>query len=89
MMAVAPFGIFVALVGFVGILSQNRKVLSIYTILLWPLFGLITAVGYICYRRLHVSLYQKLKFSWINEYSRDDRLVIQNAVSFSVFNISS
>ncbi|KAG0032200.1 hypothetical protein BGZ81_011455 [Podila clonocystis] len=81
MMAAAPLGIFVALIGFVGILSQNRKVLSIYTILLWPLFGLITAVGYICYRRLHVSLYQKLKFSWINEYSRDDRLVIQNALS--------
>ncbi|KAF9328285.1 hypothetical protein BG006_008514 [Podila minutissima] len=81
MMAAAPFGIFVALIGFVGLLSQNRKVLSIYTILLWPLFGLITAVGYICYRRLHVSLYQKLKFSWINEYSRDDRLVIQNALS--------
>jgi hypothetical protein len=82
MMAAAPFGIFVALIGYIGLLSQNRKILSIYTILLWPLFALITSVGYISYRRLHVSLYQKLKFSWINEYSRDDRLVIQNAVSF-------
>lgn len=81
MMAAAPFGIFVSLIGYIGILSQNRKVLSIYTILLWPLFALITSVGYICYRRLHVSLYQKFKFSWINEYSRDDRLVIQNALS--------
>ncbi|GJJ72951.1 hypothetical protein EMPS_05309 [Entomortierella parvispora] len=81
MMVTAPFGIFVAVVGYLGILCQSRRVLTIYAILLWPLFALITSIGYICYRRLHVQLYQKLKFSWINEYSRDDRLVIQNALS--------
>ncbi|KAG0048961.1 hypothetical protein BGZ83_006171 [Gryganskiella cystojenkinii] len=81
MMVTAPFGIFIALVGYIGIFAQSRKVLTIYAILLWPLFGLITSIGYICYRRLHIQLYQKLKFSWINEYTRDDRLVIQNALS--------
>ncbi|KAI8599970.1 hypothetical protein EDD21DRAFT_354975 [Dissophora ornata] len=81
MMVTAPFGVIVALTGYIGILSQSRKVLAIYSILLWPLFALITTVGYICFRRNHVSLYQKLKSSWINEYSRDDRLVIQNALS--------
>ncbi|KAF9933834.1 hypothetical protein FBU30_004230 [Linnemannia zychae] len=81
MMAIAPFGIFVALLGYIGIFTQSRKVLTFYTILLWPLFAMITSVGYITFRRSHVSLYQKLKFSWINEYSRDDRLVIQNALN--------
>ncbi|KAG0292815.1 hypothetical protein BGZ96_003665, partial [Linnemannia gamsii] len=79
MMVTAPLGILVALLGFIGIFAQSRKVLSWYTILLWPLFAMITSIGYICFRRSHVSLYQKLKFSWINEYTRDDRLVIQNA----------
>jgi hypothetical protein len=81
MMATAPFGVFVALLGFIGIFSQSRKILSWYTVLLWPLFAMMTSIGYICFRRSHVSLYQKLKFSWINEYTRNDRLVIQNAVS--------
>ncbi|KAF9965909.1 hypothetical protein BGZ70_003813 [Mortierella alpina] len=81
MMVTAPCGIAVALLGFYGILKQSRKVLSLYAVLLWPLFGLLTSIGYICYRRRNVALYQKLKFSWINEYTRDDRLVIQNALS--------
>ncbi|KAF9962635.1 hypothetical protein BGZ72_000055 [Mortierella alpina] len=81
MMVTAPCGVAVALLGYYGILKQSRKVLSIYAVLLWPLFGLLTSIGYICYRRRNVSLYQKLKFSWINEYTRDDRLVIQNALS--------
>ncbi|KAF9143722.1 hypothetical protein BGX30_014971, partial [Mortierella sp. GBA39] len=79
MMVTAPFGVFIALLGFIGIFTQSRKILSWYTILLWPLFAMVTSIGYICFRRSHVSLYMKLKFSWINEYTRDDRLVIQNA----------
>ncbi|KAI1311600.1 hypothetical protein EDD11_003340 [Mortierella claussenii] len=81
MMVAAPLGIFTAVVGYIGIFLQSRKVLAIYSILLWPLFALIASIGYICFRRNHVSLYQKLKFSWINEYTRDDRLIIQNALS--------
>ncbi|KAF9585306.1 hypothetical protein BGW38_002976, partial [Lunasporangiospora selenospora] len=81
MMTIGPFGIALSILGFFGIFTQNRKALTIYTVLLWPLFGLITSVGYISYRRVHVSLYQKLKNSWISEYTRDDRLVIQNALS--------
>ncbi|KAF9938678.1 hypothetical protein BGZ67_010578 [Mortierella alpina] len=81
MMVTAPCGVVVALLGYYGILKQSRKVLSIYAVLLWPLFGLLTSIGYICYRRRNVALYQRLKFSWINEYTRDDRLVIQNALS--------
>ncbi|KAI7825994.1 Tetraspanin family-domain-containing protein [Gamsiella multidivaricata] len=81
MMVTPPFGIVIALLGYIGIMRQSRKVLSIYAILLWPLFAMFTSIGYICFRRNHVSLYQKLKFSWINEYTRDDRLIIQNALS--------
>lgn len=76
-----PFGIFVAIVGYIGIFTQSRKVLSAYTVLLWPLFSLMTTIGYISFRRNHVSLYQKLKYSWVYEYSRNDRLVIQNTFS--------
>ncbi|KAF9976968.1 hypothetical protein BGZ73_007372 [Actinomortierella ambigua] len=38
-------------------------------------------IGYVSYRRGHATLYAKLKYSWIFEYGRDDRLVIQNALS--------
>ncbi|KAF9361020.1 hypothetical protein BGX26_006572 [Mortierella sp. AD094] len=81
MMVAAPFGVFISVMGYVGIFAQNRRILSIYAILLWPLFALITSIGYICFRRKNAFLYQKLKSSWINEYTRDDRLVIQNALS--------
>ncbi|KAF9158171.1 hypothetical protein DFQ26_007924 [Actinomortierella ambigua] len=39
----------------------------------------LTTIGYISFRRGHVTLYAKLKYSWIFEYDRNDRLVIQNA----------
>ncbi|KAF9170115.1 hypothetical protein BGX20_009408 [Mortierella sp. AD010] len=44
-------------------------------------YTLIVSIGYICFRRKNPFLHLKLKSSWINEYTRDDRLVIQNALS--------
>ncbi|KAG0260395.1 hypothetical protein BG011_001924 [Mortierella polycephala] len=58
----------------------SRKVLGIYNVLLWPLFSLYITIGYIGFRRVNVDLYQDLKTSWISEYTRDDRIVIQNAI---------
>ncbi|KAG0013129.1 hypothetical protein BGZ80_011272 [Entomortierella chlamydospora] len=81
MTVAAPFGVFIAVTGYVGIFAQNRRILSIYTILLWPLLALIVSIGYICFRRKNPFLHLKLKSSWINGYTRDDRLVIQNALS--------
>ncbi|KAK3809335.1 MAG: hypothetical protein J3Q66DRAFT_288094 [Benniella sp.] len=81
MTATPLLGIIISIIGYIGIFAQSRKILTVYTVLLWPLFALLTTIGYISFRRSQINLYQKLKVSWINEYSRDDRLVIQNSLS--------
>jgi hypothetical protein len=89
MTATPLLGIVISIIGYIGIFAQSRKILTVYTVLLWPLFALLTTIGYMSFRRNQINLYQKLKVSWINEYSRDDRLVIQNAVSSRSFPVIS
>ncbi|KAF8948837.1 hypothetical protein BGZ46_005283 [Entomortierella lignicola] len=70
-------GIITALIGLVGTLRENRFWLSIYTILLWPVFGLYVSVGYIAFRRSHARLRAHIKDEWINTYDRDQRIIVQ------------
>ncbi|KAF9321513.1 hypothetical protein BGZ91_004512 [Linnemannia elongata] len=76
-LAGAVFGIATALVGLVGIFRENRIWLSYYTIVLWPVFALYIAVGYIAFRRAKLHLRAHIKEEWINSYSREQRLLVQ------------
>ncbi|KAF9112631.1 hypothetical protein BGX27_003019 [Mortierella sp. AM989] len=70
-------GIACALIGLVGIFTENRMWLSLYTLLLWPGFALYVSVGYIAFRRAHSHLRAHVKDEWIKTYSRDQRLIVQ------------
>ncbi|KAF8929170.1 hypothetical protein BGZ47_001235 [Haplosporangium gracile] len=77
-LAGSVFGIASALVGLVGIFRENRIWLSYYTIVLWPGFALYVAVGYIAFRRAKQHLRAHIKDEWINEYTREQRLLVQH-----------
>ncbi|KAF9345708.1 hypothetical protein BGX26_002819 [Mortierella sp. AD094] len=70
-------GIVSAIIGLVGIFLENRTWLSIYTILLWPVFALYVSVGYIAFRLAHSHLRAHTKDDWIHKYTRDQRLIVQ------------
>ncbi|KAG0296715.1 hypothetical protein BGZ96_008760 [Linnemannia gamsii] len=75
--AASIFGIGSALVGLVGIFRENRKWLSLYTIVLWPSFALYIAVGYIAFRRAKQDLRAHIKDEWLYKYTREQRLLVQ------------
>lgn len=72
--------LFTALIGTAGIFLNSRSILAIYTILLWPAFLSLLAVGYNSYRRGHLSLDRKLDYSWSRFYTPLGRRMIQDAL---------
>ncbi|KAG0364619.1 hypothetical protein BGZ54_007332 [Gamsiella multidivaricata] len=70
-------GVISALIGLVGIFRENRLWLSIYALLLWPVFALYVSVGYIAFRRSKNHLRARIKDEWIHSYTREQRLVVQ------------
>lgn len=58
--AAASLGLFCSMLGFAGILLNNRSFLAVYTSLLWVVFGLIVAPGYITYKTRTFNLEGKV-----------------------------
>ncbi|TFK65067.1 hypothetical protein BDN72DRAFT_773836 [Pluteus cervinus] len=71
-------GIVTAVIGWGGILLNNRAFLAIYTFLLWVVFCLLVAPGYIAYHKIAFNLEGKLNSQWSRELGADGRLRIQN-----------
>lgn len=69
-----------AAVGFFGIFRENRAALTIYATMLWGVFALYVAVGYIAFRRERNHLNLRLREEWIHDYTRHQRLLIQYQV---------
>ncbi|KAF9930682.1 hypothetical protein BGZ67_005699 [Mortierella alpina] len=76
-LAGSAFGIVCALIGLVGVFTENRVWLSWYTTLLWPSFALYVSVGYIAFRRAKAHLRDHIKEEWAHSYTRDQRLIVQ------------
>ncbi|PPQ71732.1 hypothetical protein CVT26_007642 [Gymnopilus dilepis] len=74
----AASGIFTALIGWVGLLMNNRSFLAIYTFLLWVVFLLILVPGYMTYRRRTFNLEGKINAQWSKHLGESGRLRIQN-----------
>ncbi|KAJ7486420.1 hypothetical protein B0H11DRAFT_2016118 [Mycena galericulata] len=74
--AAVAFG--VSLIGFPGILLNNRPFLAVYTFLLWVAFGLMVVPGYITYKRRSLNLEGKVNQQWSRELGAAGRLVVQN-----------
>ncbi|KAF7296186.1 hypothetical protein HMN09_01087200 [Mycena chlorophos] len=76
----AAFAFGVSLIGFPGILLNNRPFLAVYTFLLWVTFGLLVVPGYITYKRRNLNLEGKINQQWSQDLGAEGRLIIQNAL---------
>ncbi|RCI03704.1 hypothetical protein CU098_010512 [Rhizopus stolonifer] len=69
--------LFTSLLGYTGIMLNNRAVLTFYNLLLWPCFGLIASIGYTAYRKNKWNLEGKLSYQWHYRLDSDGRARIQ------------
>ncbi|CAD6890254.1 unnamed protein product [Tilletia laevis] len=70
-----------ALIGWAGILLNNRAFLSIYVVFLWVAFFFIMAPGYMTFKRRQFNLEGKLNQQWSRGLSVGGRLVIQDELN--------
>jgi hypothetical protein len=74
----ATLGLITSLIGWSGILLNNRSFLAIYTFLLWICFGLLVAPGYMTYRRRAFNLEGKVNSQWSRDLGTVGRLRVQD-----------
>lgn len=67
-----------SLIGWSGILLNNRAFLAWYTFLLWICFALLVTPGYITYKKRTFNLEGKINAQWSRVLGIDGRLRIQN-----------
>ncbi|KAJ7367796.1 hypothetical protein DFH08DRAFT_829417 [Mycena albidolilacea] len=76
----ASVAIFTSILGFAGILLNNRGFLAVYTFLLWVCFGLMVVPGYLTYKHYSLNLEAKVNNQWSNALGADARLRIQDSL---------
>ncbi|KAI0076802.1 hypothetical protein K474DRAFT_1597270 [Panus rudis PR-1116 ss-1] len=74
----ASLGILTSLIGWSGILLNNRSFLAIYCFLLWICFALLVTPGYITYKKRTFNLEGKINAQWSRDLGASGRLRIQN-----------
>lgn len=74
----ASLGTLTALIGWAGILLNNRSFLAIYTFLLWVVFAFVVAPGYMTYKRRALNLEGKINLQWSRYIDSAGRLRVQN-----------
>lgn len=76
----ATLGLITAMVGWAGILLNNRPFLAVYTFNLWICFILLVIPGYITYKRHTFNLPGKINAQWSRALGDDGRLRVQNSL---------
>lgn len=74
----ASLGIVTSLIGWAGILLNNRSFLAWYTFLLWICFAFLVTPGYISYKKRTFNLEGKINSQWSQDIGAAGRLAIQN-----------
>lgn len=74
----ATIGIVTSMVGWAGILLNNRGFLAWYTFMLWISFAFLVTPGYIAYKKRTFNLEGKLNKQWSQSIGAAGRLSIQN-----------
>ncbi|KAG5635538.1 hypothetical protein H0H81_010935 [Sphagnurus paluster] len=74
----ACLAILTCLIGWAGILLNNRPFLAIYTFLLWIVFVFLLVPGYLTYKRKSFNLEGKINAQWSRDLGASGRLRIQN-----------
>ncbi len=70
-----------SLIGYGGIILNNRAFLAVYTLFLWICLGLLVAPGYMTYKQRTFNLEGKINSQWSRSLGTQGRLHIQDAVS--------
>lgn len=70
-----------SLIGYSGIILNNRAFLAVYTLFLWICLGLLVAPGYMTYKQRTFNLEGKINSQWSRNLGTEGRLRIQDAVS--------
>jgi hypothetical protein len=71
-------GLFTSLIGWAGLLLNNRSFLAVYTFLLWIVFIFLLVPGYLTYKRRTFNLEGKINAQWSKSLGTSGRLRIQN-----------
>ncbi|TXT07234.1 hypothetical protein VHUM_03404 [Vanrija humicola] len=71
---------FTSLLGYSGILMNNRAFLAVYVVLLWVCLAFIAAPGYMTYKRKTFNLEGKINLQWSRQLGTIGRLRIQDAL---------
>jgi len=77
----ATMGVLTSVIGWAGILMNNRGFLALYTFFLWITFAFLVVPGYISYRRRTFNLEGKINAQWSRTLGADGRLRIQNELA--------
>jgi hypothetical protein len=74
----SSFGIFTSVIGWAGILLNNRSFLAWYTFLTWITFAFLVSPGYITYKHHTFNLEGKINTQWALHLDSLGRLKIQD-----------
>ena len=77
----ACVGILTSLIGWAGILLNNRGFLAWYTFLTWITFAFLVIPGYLTYKHRTFNLEAKINAQWSRSLNTEDRLRIQNQLN--------
>ena len=77
----AVIGLLTSLIGWAGILLNNRGFLAWYTFLTWITFAFLVTPGYLTYKRRTFNLEGKINAQWSRNLNTEDRLLIQNQLN--------
>ncbi|KAF4580546.1 hypothetical protein EYR38_003145 [Pleurotus pulmonarius] len=73
----ASLGIVTSLIGWAGILLNNRMFLAVYSFLLWICFAFLVVPGYITYKKHTFNLEGKINAQWSRNLGSEGRMRIQ------------
>ncbi|KAG1804470.1 hypothetical protein EV424DRAFT_1432108 [Suillus variegatus] len=76
--AAAVLASLTSIIGWAGILLNNRSFLAVYTFTLWLCFALLVTPGYMTYKQRTFNLEGKLNSQWSRDLGAAGRLRIQN-----------
>nr|GAT51110.1 predicted protein [Mycena chlorophos] len=74
----ASVALLTSLIGWAGIVMNNRGFLAVYTFFLWIAFALLVTPGYLTYKRYAFNLEGKVNKQWSEDLGDGGRLRIQN-----------
>jgi hypothetical protein len=74
-------GLLTSLIGWAGILLNNRSFLAWYTFLTWVTFVFLVSPGYLTYKRRTFNLEAKINAQWSRDFNPESRLRIQNQLN--------